>query len=74
MPRGHYRSVPANTAGEDALELDGCDVHALRWRRRRLDTEMLGEGANERSELAAVSLGEFVGGLLGTSLSGCFVG
>ena len=68
---GAYISLPANSAGKGALELDACDARPLRRRRRRLDIEEVGEGGkNEGSELAEVSLGEFVGGLPGIWLSG----
>ena len=67
---GAYRSLPANSAGKGALELDACDAHALRRSGCRLDIEEVGEGGkNEGSELAEVSLGEFVGGLPGIWLS-----
>ena len=71
---GAYISIPTNSAGKGALELDACDAHTLRWCRRRLDIEEVGEGGkNEGSELAEASLGEFEDGLPGTWLSGCSV-
>ena len=52
------RVTPAGCVGVDG------DSISRRWE----------GGEDERSELAEVSLGELVGGLLGYWLSGCFVG